>query len=49
MVIMKIQEKFDLICKSISTWALSDGIGLDTETSYAMQIKMSLWRKNKKC
>lgn len=36
--LMKIQEKFDLICKPIPTWVLSDGIGLDTETSYILDL-----------
>ena len=36
--VMEIQEKFDLICKSIPTWALSDEIGLDTETSYILDL-----------
>lgn len=35
--LMKIQEKFDLICKPMS-WALSDGIGLDTETLYILDL-----------
>lgn len=36
--LMEIQEKFDLICKPIPTWALSDQIGLDTETAYILDL-----------
>lgn len=32
------KEKFDLICKPIPTYALSDEIGLDTETSYILNL-----------
>lgn len=34
-----LQEKFNEICKSIPTYALSDEIGLDTETSYILDLK----------
>lgn len=33
-----LEEKFDLICKPIPTYALSDEIGLDTETSYILDL-----------
>lgn len=33
-----LKEKFDLICKPIPTYALSDGIGLDTETAYILDV-----------
>lgn len=33
-----LQEKFNEICKSIPTYALSDEIGLDTETSYILDL-----------
>lgn len=33
-----LKEKFDLICKPIPTYALSDEIGLDTETSYILDL-----------
>ena len=33
-----LQEKFNEICKSLPTYALSDEIGLDTETSYILDL-----------
>lgn len=33
-----LKEKFDTICKTIPTYALSDEIGLDTETSYILDL-----------
>ena len=33
-----LEKKFDLICKPIPTYALSDEIGLDTETSYILDL-----------
>lgn len=33
-----LQEKFNEICKSIPTYALSNEIGLDTETSYILDL-----------
>lgn len=33
-----LKEKFDKICKPIPTYALSDEIGLDTETSYILDL-----------
>ena len=34
-----LEEQFDNICKSIPTYALSDEIGLDTETSYVLNLE----------
>ena len=34
-----LKEKFDSICKPIPTYALSDEIGLDTETSYILNLE----------
>lgn len=34
-----IKEKFDSICKPIPTYALCDEIGLDTETSYILNLE----------
>lgn len=36
--ILDLGEKFNLICKQIPTYALSDEIGLDTETSYILDL-----------
>lgn len=33
-----IKEKFNLICKSIPTYALSDEIGEDTQTAYVLDV-----------
>lgn len=38
-----IEEKFNNICKAIPTYALSDEIGLDTETAYVLD----LWTEEK--
>lgn len=34
-----LEEQFDNICKSIPTYTLSDEIGLDTETSYVLNLE----------
>lgn len=34
-----LKDKFDSICKPIPTYALSDEIGLDTETSYVLNLE----------
>lgn len=34
----ELEREFDLICKPIPTWGLSDGIGLDTETAYILDL-----------
>lgn len=34
-----LKEQFDKICKPIPTYALSDEIGLDTETSYILNLE----------
>lgn len=34
----EIKKKFDAICKPVPTWALSDEIGLDTETAYMLDV-----------
>lgn len=33
-----LKERFHLVCKPIPTYALSDEIGLDTETSYILDV-----------
>lgn len=37
-LIMDLGAKFNLICKSIPTYALSDEIGIDIETSYILDL-----------
>ena len=34
-----LKDKFEAICKPIPTYALSDEIGLDTETSYILNLE----------
>ncbi len=36
---VNMKDKFNSICKPIPTYALSDEIGLDTETSYILNLE----------
>ena len=35
----ELKNKFKTICKPIPTWALCDGVGLDTETAYILDLR----------
>ena len=37
------EEKWNRICKPIPTYALCDGIGLDTETSYILNLETEVY------